>query len=448
MDKTHARHGGRERSASALTAIDRFDLADGLAMSAQRAFGPARRKGLTLLHDYRGITPKVYGGWQRIERMTDHMLAWAIRSATRGSVSFEVVARRAGPGRCLVTLNVADVDVGIDAASAPGIGTNPAPADARSMSLLTLAGALCGAAGGHFYVRQLRHGGTLACAQFGLECLADGCDDEPCQEPASVDRVEAWLIGQPAHMLESLARRMRRHGWIPRLFETAREAGDELSSRGAERAPGCVLGAAPLGVAAEEIDALRRAMPDETVVGFLVDGARLPRPGPRGRAEVHPMPLAESVILHLAGRQKRQGGASTVGDPDPAERRTNVLVVDDDPTNRLVTTQVLQLLDCESGAAADGLAAVDHCLVHSPDAVLMDVSMPRMDGLTATRKLRQLQREGLIHRFPVIGATGEQDSRNERACIEAGMDAVLAKPLDRVALRRTLDRMLSVRRAT
>ncbi len=74
------------------------------------------------------------------------------------------------------------------------------------------------------------------------------------------------------------------------------------------------------------------------------------------------------------------------------------------------------------------------CLVHSPDAVLMDVRMPRMNGLAATRKLRQLQRDGLIPPFPVIGATAE-----------AGMDIVLAKPVARPALGQALARLVAAR---
>jgi len=421
-----------------------FDFAEAVAASAQRAFGPARERNLTLLHDYRGITPQVRGSLPRIACMADHMLAWAIGSAQRGAVSFEVSVRKAGAERCFASLSVADMDLGLDASRVASGAAASAVVQASSMSLLTLAATLCQSAGGHFHVRCLSGGGTLARAHLSLECI----EDERADERASAERADAWLIGQPPHMLESLARRMLRFGWLPRLFETASEALEALASDAPRSLPGCVLGAHPLGVEIDQIDALKRALPDGAVIALLAQQDAPPRRVFRTGAELHSMPLPEAVLARFARQAHRpRRPASDAGEPALAGRRASILIVDDDPTNRLVASQLLQALNYESNVAADGLAAVDCCLVHCPDAVLMDVSMPRMDGLTATCKLRQLQRDGLIRRFPVIGATGEPDAETPRACIEAGMDVVLAKPVERAALERTLSKMLAGRRA-
>ena len=75
------------------------------------------------------------------------------------------------------------------------------------------------------------------------------------------------------------------------------------------------------------------------------------------------------------------------------------------------------------------------------DAILMDCEMPEMDGYAATRAIRQRETGSAGH-IPVIALTGHASSEDERVCLEAGMDAVLTKPVTLPALRATLDRTL------
>jgi two-component system, sensor histidine kinase and response regulator len=104
-----------------------------------------------------------------------------------------------------------------------------------------------------------------------------------------------------------------------------------------------------------------------------------------------------------------------------------VLVVEDEPVNREVTAQLLQDVALEVDLAEDGEAALAAVAVRPPDLVLMDVQMPRLDGLAATRRLRA-QPEG--RPLPVIALTANAFGEDQRACIEAGMDDFLAKPVD------------------
>jgi CheY-like chemotaxis protein len=108
----------------------------------------------------------------------------------------------------------------------------------------------------------------------------------------------------------------------------------------------------------------------------------------------------------------------------------HVLVVDDNETNRLVACELLRHLGYAASAAHDGAEAVERCLDLQPDAVLMDIAMPRMDGHAATRELRRLQSAGALRAFPIIAATAyctPDDRAAGRAC---GMDAFLTKPLE------------------
>ncbi|TNE91707.1 MAG: response regulator [Deltaproteobacteria bacterium] len=114
----------------------------------------------------------------------------------------------------------------------------------------------------------------------------------------------------------------------------------------------------------------------------------------------------------------------------------SILVAEDNPTNQRVVELVLQRLGYNPAFAANGLEAVQAVRRHRYDLVLMDLLMPTMDGLEATRIILEEQRE----RPPVIvglTASASQDAR--RDCLAAGMREVLAKPLEIAALVSTLE---------
>lgn len=105
------------------------------------------------------------------------------------------------------------------------------------------------------------------------------------------------------------------------------------------------------------------------------------------------------------------------------------LVVEDDPVMQELTASMLRRLGFGFRFAGDGEEAIASCRACPPQAVLMDVQMPRMDGLAATRELRRLQGEGALPRFPVIVASAFYSPADRAACFQAGADGFVTKPL-------------------
>ena len=105
------------------------------------------------------------------------------------------------------------------------------------------------------------------------------------------------------------------------------------------------------------------------------------------------------------------------------------LIVEDDPVMQHVIGSMLARLGYGVRIAEDGHAAIEACKAEPPAAVFMDVQMPRMDGLTATRELRRLQREEGLQRFPIIVASAFYTPADRAACFEAGADGFVTKPL-------------------
>lgn len=105
------------------------------------------------------------------------------------------------------------------------------------------------------------------------------------------------------------------------------------------------------------------------------------------------------------------------------------LIVEDDVVMQQITAGMLARLGFRARVAVDGADALEACLAEAPRAVLMDLQMPRMDGLTAMRELRRLQREQGMARFPIIVASAFYTPADRAACFEAGADGFVTKPL-------------------
>jgi signal transduction histidine kinase/CheY-like chemotaxis protein len=115
----------------------------------------------------------------------------------------------------------------------------------------------------------------------------------------------------------------------------------------------------------------------------------------------------------------------------------NVLLAEDNPVNVLVARGLLESMGCRVEVASNGLAAVLAASERSFDIILMDVRMPTIDGLAATRRIRR-EETILGRRTPIIALTAGALTEERDHCFEAGMDAYLGKPFTPDALRTTL----------
>lgn len=118
----------------------------------------------------------------------------------------------------------------------------------------------------------------------------------------------------------------------------------------------------------------------------------------------------------------------------------SVLLADDNAVNRLVGRQILESLGHQVDVAEDGARALELTAGRSYDVIVMDMEMPGVDGLQATRELRERGYES-----PILGFTAHSDLASTQRCCEAGMNAVLHKPLSLEKLEAALGHMMSGR---
>ncbi len=123
------------------------------------------------------------------------------------------------------------------------------------------------------------------------------------------------------------------------------------------------------------------------------------------------------------------------------QRRLRVLIVEDNGTNRLVASRMVERMGHHVDAVADGSEAVQEVRAIPYDLILMDVMMPGMDGLTATRLIRA--EPGRVARTPIVGLTASAERGREVACRAAGMDGFVTKPVTAPRLAAAIEAVMA-----
>jgi len=120
-----------------------------------------------------------------------------------------------------------------------------------------------------------------------------------------------------------------------------------------------------------------------------------------------------------------------------------ILLAEDSATNQLVFKKFLQKFNVTITIAENGLKALEHASNATFDVIFMDVQMPEMDGLEATRKIRAL--DGARAKVPIIALTANAFAEDIRRCNEAGMNDFVAKPVRKKLLVAKLARIATDR---
>ena len=148
--------------------------------------------------------------------------------------------------------------------------------------------------------------------------------------------------------------------------------------------------------------------------------------------ELDPGPLSASAEL----LEVSQAGGRYVG--------LVVLLAEDHPVNELMMRQLLLRLGCIVRVARGGVHAVAQWEQGGIDLVLMDVQMPGMSGLQATKEIRDIETRRKLVRTPIVAVTANAMAGDREACLASGMDGYTAKPVSPQALIKEMDRVLKI----
>jgi signal transduction histidine kinase/ActR/RegA family two-component response regulator len=166
--------------------------------------------------------------------------------------------------------------------------------------------------------------------------------------------------------------------------------------------------------------------------------------GPSGEGGSLPLSLTRGIVLSMKGSVRAESNVGqgmtivfdmmvkTAETAPPVQARQvsgapHILVVDDNATNRMVAEALCEMFDCTSETVEDGIEAVEAARSGRFDLVLMDIKMPRMDGIAATKAIRALG--GEIGEVPIVALTANVDPEDARGYLAAGMCSVVEKPI-------------------
>ena len=153
--------------------------------------------------------------------------------------------------------------------------------------------------------------------------------------------------------------------------------------------------------------------------------------------------LTQPKARASSGAAPRQAQPAAQPRPShPAPSLARILLVEDNPTNQLVARSLLEKLGFQADLASNGVQAL-RALEHTRyDLIFMDMQMPEMDGLEATRRIRESRANGSNPRVPIIAMTANARKEDRERCLEVGMNDYISKPILPQALAEVLKRWL------
>ena len=262
----------------------------------------------------------------------------------------------------------------------------------------------------------------------------------PDLEPAGMAdlaTVSAWLIGSFLQEESLLAIRLQRDGWLLRQFMNLGDAVRFQKSQ-ATLEPALVIVSQMSGLTFNALFAARHVWSERcrVIYGVGSDSSHLQAVGSTmAGIEIRKIPFSPADLREIKEsaasiEAKRNEQSHSEEGPKPL-RRPTALVVDDNLVNRVLAAEMLRLLGYDSDMALNGREAVEYIERYRPDAVLMDLDMPVMNGIEATKRIRRYEQhdQGQHRPLTIIATTARDDEESFKACQAAGMAAFVPKPL-------------------
>jgi len=138
-------------------------------------------------------------------------------------------------------------------------------------------------------------------------------------------------------------------------------------------------------------------------------------------------------VLSLNDEQEARGGMD-----EKSDARATVLVVEDFEDNRFMMRRLLEMSGYRVVEAVNGNQAVESAATESPDIILMDLSLPQLDGLAATRRIRSQEGQ---RKVPIIAVSAHDSADFHAEALAAGCNEYVTKPIDFDQLVQLLDRL-------
>lgn len=388
-----------------------------------------------------GVPDRVLGDAARFRQILFNLVGNAVKFTETGWIRLSVAATPMPDDRCALVCTVSDTGIGIDPAQIPALFDRFSQADASIRRRyggtglgLAISLRLAELLGGTIEAASRPGGGSVFRLLLDLP-VAPG-ETRPCLLAGH----RVLVIEETALQRGVLAQQLEALGLDAVVAGTVEEGFAELARADPPFAL-VILGARVGGLEAVEVALQLRkrfgeaprlirfglAEPSAPALPFGLFQAILLKPSLPGRLQEA---LAHALRINPTADAQ---APRSVPNPPPALR---VLLAEDNPVNQFMLRRMLEGAGAAVEVASDGAAAVRSAGQNAFDAIIMDIQMPEMDGLAATRAIRG--GGGPNAAVPIIGLTAAVGSDYARQCEAAGMTTYMTKPVDRMALLKLL----------
>jgi signal transduction histidine kinase/CheY-like chemotaxis protein len=420
-----------------------FDLSE-LPAEVMRSLMPsARRKPVSFRYEFVGERTFVVGDAARVRQVVTNLAGNAVKFTAAGHVTIwaELAADPGGGEQARARVRVEDSGPGIDPLLHERVFEPFVQGDASltrqhggSGLGLAIARRLARAMGGDVALERSSDRGSTFVFEWPVR-LAPGAATLPSVAPDL-----AWMVNGRADNGSWFGHRLRLVQWRCEVFADAAAAVARARQLPPAAQPALLVLDEWAAAQPADYAALRVALPHARMALFVRpdwDEPALEQAALAQGIETCVVPLAPRRLRSLLAGQSMAAPEDSA--PMAPARSARVLVVEDNAVNLMITEEFVRQLGHEPVGATDGAAAVDACQREAPQLVLMDLQMPVMDGFEATRRLRALQAEGRLPRFPIIGLSAHAAAADRARALQAGMDDFLTKPILLEALRAALE---------
>ena len=439
---------------------DVFSVETLLARACALVSGPAREKGLELLIDHGDLPTMLRGDATRLSQALVNLLTNAVKFTERGSVSVFARVLESNGLDLLVRFDVRDTGIGIDPQQIENIFSAFEQVDGSTTRRfggtglgLGITRHLARLMGGDAGARSTPGVGSEFWITLRLQAPSDAHADVPDRR---LTGLRALLVDDVAQAREISAAMLRQIGL---RTDTASSGAQALAAAWAAEAAGDPYAVVVIDAQMPDLDGIETARhlfentsgdpPACIMVSSSLDDPMREQAFNLGITSlvqkpvsfstlhdcliellVEPSPESHSSMLELVGEQTLRA----------LHEGTHILLAEDNPVNQEFAVTLLELAGLRVDVARTGREAVAKASATRYDLILMDVQMPELDGLQATRLLRA---QPATATTPIVAMTANAYAEDRAACLAAGMNDHITKPVDPPALYDTLLRWLA-----
>jgi CheY-like chemotaxis protein/HPt (histidine-containing phosphotransfer) domain-containing protein len=441
-----------------------FELRDAVERTLNTLALRAHQKGLELAgHVLPDVPDRLVGDPVRLRQIIVNLVGNAIKFTEKGEVVVRVELERQSDAGVVLRLAVRDTGIGIPPEHQQRIFEAFTQADGSTTRKyggtglgLSISLQLVRMMGGRIWLdSEVGKGSTFHfTANLGLQVTL--AEQAPALQPVELHALRVLVVDDNLTNRRILQDMLTSWGMVPTLVADGLEAVATLTKAAAEGDPYVVVlldymmpGMDGLTVAAE----IKRnpALSRSTVImlSSACDLGSLARGEQYGLAGYLTKPVRRNELLNaihsaVGSRQPPPAAAldSALAEPAPSTLRLRILVAEDNVVNQKLAVRILEKRGHSVAVAGNGKDAMMTLEKERFDVVLMDVQMPKIDGLEATAIIREGERTSGTH-LPIVAMTAHAMAGDWERCLAAGMDAYVPNPLDAKRLFEAIDRLVN-----